>query len=145
MWVILFGVLSACSSSLLWGQDARTLALLKQHAAHNPLKISYAARPVSNRKVSLTFRFEQNPSYGIIVKPEPNLDVVKGESSILPAKLVPANLQKQAKSPYYGEIAPMTVTVERTPGLQGRITYFFCHKKDGFCARKTDKVDLRLP
>ena len=122
-----------------------TIGLGGFDAAHNPLQVNYTVKPAAGGNVALTFRFVQKAGYTINLSPEPKLDIVKGEASVLPAKLVPANKASEGSSPYYGEIAPLTVTVARRPGLQARMTYFFCSKKDGFCARKTEKVDLKFP
>ena len=122
-----------------------TIGLGGFDAAHHPLQVSYTAKPAPGGKVALTFQFIQKAGYTINLSPEPKLDIVKGEASILPAKLVPANKAKEGSSQYYGEMVPLTVTVARRPGLQARMIYYFCSKKDGFCARKTDKVDLDFP
>lgn len=113
--------------------------------AHSPLKISYTAQPLAGGKMSLTFRFEHNPRYVVNLTPQPKLDIVRGERSVLLSKIVPANLGKDAASSYYGAMAPVEVTVDRDSGLEARITYFFCSKADGFCARKTDSVPIHFP
>ncbi|HEY2933191.1 MAG TPA: hypothetical protein VGK99_15730 [Acidobacteriota bacterium] len=113
---------------------------------HEPLKISYTAKAVSSGKYTVTFKFDQNPRYTINLKPEPKFDLVKGENSILSgAKLVPGNVPREAGSNYYGKIEPINLVVQKIEGLQARFTYFFCSKKDGFCARKVETVDVKLP
>ncbi|MBI2823008.1 MAG: hypothetical protein HYX74_12365 [Acidobacteria bacterium] len=114
-------------------------------AFYDPLKIRYSTKPAAAGKVALTFEFEPKPGYVINLKPEPKLTIVKGGSSVLPKQLVPANLGKADEPNYYARMAPLTVTVDRSSDLQAQLTYFFCSKKDGFCARKTDKVRLLLP
>jgi hypothetical protein len=121
-----------------------TIGLGGFDAAHNPLQVNYTIKPAAGGNVALTFQFVQKAGYTINLSPEPKLDIVKGEASVLPAQLVPTNKAKVRSSPYYGEMAPLTVTVARRPGLQARMTYFFCFKKDGFCARKIEKVDLKF-
>jgi hypothetical protein len=113
--------------------------------AHHPFKIRCTAKPTGRGKVMLTFQFEQDSRYQINLKPEPKLDILRADSSILPRKLVPADLRRDPDSHYYGKLAPLTVVVDRMSGLQAQFTYVFCSKKDGFCARKTDKIDLQVP
>ena len=122
------------------------LAAADEPTRHEPLKISYTAKAASGGKYSLTFKFDQNPRYTINLKPEPKLDLVRGDNSVLGgAKLVPANVPREAGSNYYGKIEPINLVVQKADGLQARFTYFFCSKKDGFCARKVETVDVKLP
>lgn len=116
-----------------------------QVAAHNPLKVQCDAKPAPANKVSVTCQFTQNAKYGINVVPEPTVEVLAGNTSLLASKIVPANAKPGHDARYYGEMAPVSFTVNRQVGLQARVTYFFCSKQDGFCARKIDKADIRLP
>ncbi len=127
------------------GNPDPLLLISEPLSVHHPFKIHYTARPAESGKVSLTFQFEQDPKYQINLKPEPKLDILKGHSSILPKKLVPADLRRDPDSQYYGKLAPVTIVVDRMPGLQAQFSYLFCSKKDGFCARKIEKIDLQLP
>ncbi|MBI3940358.1 MAG: hypothetical protein HY315_05950 [Acidobacteria bacterium] len=130
------------TASLLAGQNAPPAG---GRAVHNPLKFQCDARPASTGRISLTCAFELNPKYDINLVPKPKVDVVSGEASLLPAQLVPVNVRKARDPRYYGEMGPVSATVDRRPGLQARFTYFFCSKKDGFCAQKIEKVNIQLP
>jgi hypothetical protein len=116
-----------------------------QIAAHNPLRVQCDAKPTTANQLSVTCKFTQNPKYGINVTPEPQVEFLAGNKSLLPSKIVPENAKKGHDPRYYGEMASVTATVKRQEGLQARVTYFFCSKADGFCARKIDKAEIRLP
>ena len=115
-----------------------------QVALHDPLKFQCGSKPEPASKISVTCQFTQNPKYSINLVPEPTVDVLSGSTTVLPRKIVPGNAKAHGGQ-YYGEMAPVTFTVNRQAGLQARVTYFFCSKESGFCARKIDKVDILLP
>lgn len=129
------------TAALLGGDEPKAIV----PANHMPLRMSYQAQPASGGKISLTFKFEEKSGYMVNLTPQPKLDIVRGQKSVLPAQLVPANAEKGGDTHYYGVIAPVTVTVDRAQGLEARFTYFFCSKADGFCARKIDKLAILLP
>ena len=139
-WIALFTV-----AVVLGGSEPTAPSGPIQPANPVPLKMSYQAQPASDGKVSLTFKFEPKSGYAVNLKPQPKLDIVRGQKSILPAQVVPSNATKNSEDTYYGTMAPVTVTVDRSKGLEARFTYFFCSKADGFCARKIDKVAIVLP
>jgi hypothetical protein len=126
--------------SFLFSQD------LDPNRDHHPLQLKYEATQMGPQKIRLTVQFDQNPKYDINRKPEPKLDIVKNGTSVIGSKIVPADVPASKNTAqYYRKLSPVTITVDKTTGMQARFTYFFCSKKDGFCARKIDTVELLLP
>jgi hypothetical protein len=136
-------------------QTALTLLLMAQLVAPNvtiPQVMSAkfsAAGPVKvGRKADVTVSFNLRDGYKINRDPTITLSVVPVSGVKLDKTDIEASpIDRKSKDEYYVDLPTLKLGVTAAKAgkyeLPGKLTYFFCSKSDGFCARQT--VDVKIP
>ena len=134
---------------------ALTLLMIAQLVAPNvtiPQVMSAKFTSVSpgeaGRKENVTVSFILKSGYKINREPTITLDVTPVTGVTLAAKSIEASpVDKKATDEYYVDLPTMSLGVTASKAgkyeLPGKLTYFFCSKSDGFCARQI--VDVKIP
>jgi hypothetical protein len=108
-----------------------------------------AASPVkAGRKANVTVSFILRNGYKINRDPTITLDITPVAGVTLEAKSIEASsVDKKSTDEYYVDLPTMNVGVTAAKAgkyeLPGKLTYFFCSKSDGYCARQI--VDVKIP
>jgi hypothetical protein len=136
-------------------KTALALLLMAQLVAPNitipqvmSAKFTSASPIKAGRKANVTVNFILHSGYKINREPTITLDVTPVTGVTLASKSIEASpVDKKATDEYYVDLPTMSVGVTAAkPGkyeLPGKLTYFFCSKSDGFCAKQT--VDVKIP
>ena len=108
-----------------------------------------AATPIkAGRKANVTVSFNLLNGYKINRDPTITLDVSPVPGVALESSSIEASpVDKKSKDEYYVDLPALRVGVTAAKAgryeLPGKLTYFFCSKSDGFCAKQT--VDVKIP
>ena len=136
-------------------QTAFTLLLIAQLVAPNvtipqvmSAKFSTAGPVKSGRKADVTVSFDLRDGYKINRDPTITLSVTPVSGVKLEKTSIDASpVDKKSKDEYYVDLPTLKLAVTASKAgkyeLPGKLTYFFCHKADGFCAKQT--VDVKIP
>jgi hypothetical protein len=136
-------------------QTALTLLLMAQLVAPNvtipqvmSAKFSTAGPVKVGRKADVTVSFNLRDGYKINRDPTITLSVVPVSGVKLDKTDLEASpVDRKSKDEYYVDLPTLKLAVTAAKAgkyeLPGKLTYFFCSKSDGFCARQT--VDVKIP
>ena len=136
-------------------QTALTLLLMAQLVAPNvtipqvmSAKFSTAGPVKVGRKADVTVSFNLRDGYKINRDPTITLSVVPVSGVKLDKTDIDASpIDRKSKDEYYVDLPTLKLAVTAAKAgkyeLPGKLTYFFCSKSDGFCARQT--VDVKIP
>ena len=136
-------------------QTALTLLLMAQLVAPNvtipqvmSAKFSTAGPVQAGRKADVTVSFNLRDGYKINRDPTITLSVVPVSGVKLDKTDIEASpIDRKSKDEYYVDLPTLKLAVTAAKAgkyeLPGKLTYFFCSKSDGFCARQT--VDVKIP
>ena len=136
-------------------QTALTLLLMAQLVAPNvtipqvrSAKFSTAGPVQVGRKADVTVSFNLRDGYKINRDPTITLSVVPVSGVKLDKTDIEASpIDRKSKDEYYVDLPTLKLGVTAAKAgkyeLPGKLTYFFCSKSDGFCARQT--VDVKIP
>lgn len=102
----------------------------------------------AGRKADVTVSFNVVNGYKINRDPKVSLAVTPVAGITLEKKAVEASpVDPKSRDEYYVDLPTLKVGVTAAKAgkyeLPGKLTYFFCSKKDGFCSKQT--VDVKIP
>jgi hypothetical protein len=126
------------------------LALAAAHAAApEKLAVSSKVETLGKSRGRLVLSFKPDPQYDFNRTPPMTVEVEAAPGVTWEqVKQSPKDGKPAAGSNYYGQILPVefvyTLSSPAPPEARARVTYFYCSKKDGFCARETKNVMIPL-
>ena len=111
-------------------------------------KFSSPAPIKAGRKADVTVSFNVINGYKINREPSVSLAVTPIAGVTVEKKSVEASaVDPKSKDEYYVDLPTLKIGVTAARAgkyeLPGKLTYFFCSKKDGFCSKQT--VDIKIP
>jgi hypothetical protein len=111
-------------------------------------KFSTATPIKAGQKTNVTVTLNVMNGYKINREPVVSLTVTPVSGINLAAKSVDASpLDKKATDEYYVDLPTLTIGLTAAKAgkyeLPGKLTYFFCSKADGFCAKQV--LDVKIP
>ena len=118
-------------------------------AAAEKLLYSYTVQPTGKDRGKLIFSFKTNPLYDFNKKPPLTIEVgatpgVQWDQT----KQLPKDGKPVPGSQYYGRMEPVefqySLAASRPVEVKAKVTYFYCSKKDGFCAREIKNLTIPL-
>jgi hypothetical protein len=100
------------------------------------------------QKANVTVSFNVLKEYKINREPKISLTLTPVAGVKLAAATIEASpVDKKATDEYYVDLPTLKVGLTLAKAgkyeVPGRLTYFFCHKTDGFCAKQT--IDVKIP
>ena len=109
------------------------------------LTVSSKVESLGPKTGKLVLAFKPDPQYDFNRTPPFTVEVEPRAGIEWQApKLSPKDGKPKAGSQYYGEILPVEFPYTLSAGApieaRAKVTYFYCSKKDGFCARETKPV-----
>jgi hypothetical protein len=134
---------------------ALVLLLIGQLVAPTPAipqvmsaKFSSSAPVKAGRKANLNVSFVLMDGYKINREPRITLNVSPVTGVKLDAAAIEASpVDKKATDEYYVDLPTLKLGVTAAKAgkyeIPGKLTYFFCSKSDGFCAKQV--VDVKIP
>lgn len=111
-------------------------------------KFSTAGPVKAGRRADVTVSFDLRNGYKINREPTITLSVVPVPGVKIEKTDIEASpVDKKSKDEYYVDLPKLTLGLTAAKAgkyeLPGKLTYFFCSKSDGFCAKQT--VDVKIP
>jgi hypothetical protein len=102
----------------------------------------------AGQKATVTVSFNVLKEYKINRDPTITLALTPVTGVKLAAATIEASsIDKKSTDEYYVDLPTLKVGVTAAKAgkyeVPGKLTYFFCHKTDGFCAKQT--VDVKIP
>jgi len=136
-------------------KSALTMLLLAQLVAPNikttkvmSAKFSTVAPIKAGRKAAVTVSFDVVKGYKINRDPTIKLLVTPvGGVKVEKTSIEASSVDKKSKDEYFVDLPILQLGVTAAKAgkyeLPGKLTYFFCSKADGFCAK--DTIDVKIP
>ena len=143
--MVLFRIMKTALAVLLMAQLVAPNVKLPQIMTAN---FSQTSPAKAGRKASVTVSFNVLKDYKINREPTITLDVKPINGVKLDAATIEASpVDKKSTDEYYVDLPTLKVGFTAAKAgkyeLPGKLTYFWCSKIDGFCAKQT--VDVKIP
>lgn len=113
------------------------------------LQISFKLQSTDKDHGKLIISFKPSPQYHFNKTPPLTVEVAAAEGVQWDkTKQLPKDGKPVPGSQYYGQIEPVEFTYSlsspRPVEVQAKVTYFYCAKKDGYCAKEVKKLVVHL-
>ena len=112
--------------------------------------VTSKVEPLGTGRGKLVISFQPNPAYDFNRTP-PMTVQVEGAPGIEwdRTRQLPKDGKPVEGSQYFGKILPVEFTYTLAPSARPearvKVTYFYCSKKDGYCAREVKPLVVSLP
>ena len=125
------------------------LVVAAQAAAPDKLAVSSKVEALGNNRGKVVVSFRADPQYDINRTPPLVVEVESAPGLRWEqVKQSPKDGKPSEGSNYYGQILPVEFVYTLSSGApveaRARVTYFYCSKKDGYCARETKSVAISV-
>lgn len=143
--MLVFRPMNTALVMLLWSQLVAANPVLPQIMS---AKFSAAAPVKAGKKADITvsfnvingYKINRDPTITLAITPIAGVRVEKSSVEASP-------IDKKSKDEYYVDLPTLKVglTASRKGKFEvpGKLTYFFCSKSDGFCAKQS--IDVKIP
>jgi hypothetical protein len=106
----------------------------------NPIKAGRKANVTVTLNVMNGYKINREPVVSLAVTPVAGINLAEKSVDASP-------VDKKSNDEYYVDLPTMTIGLTAAKAgkyeLPGKLTYFFCSKADGFCAKQV--LDVKIP
>ncbi|MFZ4619069.1 MAG: hypothetical protein ACOYNS_00810 [Bacteroidota bacterium] len=126
-----------------------TLPAMQSPAVNEHVKMELSIQTTVAKKTSVAVAFHLTPNEGIHINTTPAVEFVLAKDS--PFELSGKPQYKKTDKDYLETASPVAVTLNAKNNslsgkavIKGKLNYFYCSEKDGWCSRFSQPVEITV-